>query len=140
MKVVDAVGFVHTKLVFGRRAQILANALTPLLPSGRILDVGCGDGTLDELFLTHRSDIEIEGVDVMVRPKLRIPVKEFDGRTLPYPDRSFDGVLLIDVLHHIDDCELILKECARVGRKVIIKDHIGNNAWQRWLLCLEDIA
>ncbi|HET6455697.1 MAG TPA: class I SAM-dependent methyltransferase [Armatimonadota bacterium] len=138
MNIIDAVGFLHGRLVFGRRAHTLANAIAPLLPSGRILDVGCGDGALDALIPADRPDVQIEGVDIMVRPNPHISVKEFDGRTLPYADRSFDGVLLVDVLHHIEDCEPLLAECARVGRKVIIKDHIGNSGWQRWLLKLMD--
>lgn len=138
MSVVTIVGFLHSRLVFGGRVRVLSGAIASLLPAGRILDVGCGDGTIDQLILADRPDVQIEGVDVMVRPSPHIPVKEFDGRHLPYGDRSFDAVMLVDVLHHIEDCGPLLAECARVGRAVIIKDHMGNNRWQRWLLKLMD--
>ncbi len=81
-----------------------------------------------ESFLSHlqhlRPDVECNGVDVLVRPDTIIPVMEFDGMTLPYEDNSFDCVLIVDVLHHTDHQERLLKECVRVARQcVLIKDH-----------------
>lgn len=48
-----------------------------------------------------------------------------DGKSIPYPDDSFDTVLIIDVLHHTDDPCALVAELARVSsRYVIIKDHV----------------
>ena len=63
------------------------------------------------------------------RPQTAIPGQEFDGRILPFADRSHDVVMLIDGLHHADDPNLLIREAARVAATaVIIKDHL-TGAW-----------
>lgn len=116
---------VHGDYVFERRAHVLARQLADLLPAGAtVLDVGCGDGRIDSLVKAMRPDVVIEGIDVLVRPETHIPVRPFDGRTIPFPDASFDSVVFVDVLHHTDDPAILLAEAARVARRaVVIKDH-----------------
>ena len=74
-----------------------------------------------------RPDVRIEGIDVLVRPDTAIPVTEYDGSHIPFPDDSFDAAILVDVLHHTDDPGLVLAEAARVARHgVLVKDHFRN--------------
>ena len=114
----------HKSLVFDRRTRVLASQLAKMLPSGRVLDVGCGDGTIDVLIREARPDVEINGVDVLVRASTAINVQIFDGMQLPFSDRSFDAVMFIDVLHHTNDAKVLLNEARRVTRNmVILKDH-----------------
>ncbi len=118
------VGALHEKLVFPRRVRVLANHLSSFIPSGsRILDVGCGDGTIDSVILQQRSDVYIEGIDVLVRPQSQIRVHAFDGSTIPFSNDAFDVVMLVDVLHHTEDPHILLREAARVGKTILIKDH-----------------
>ena len=119
------IGDLHERLVFDRRTIVLARELSALLPpDATVVDVGCGDGTIDRRILEIRPDVSIEGVDVLVRPSTKIPVKSFDGTTLPLPDNSVDVVMFIDVLHHTDDPIVLLREAKRVARKmVLLKDH-----------------
>ena len=121
----SVIGAVHTNLVFGRRVRILASQLANLLPeNATVLDVGCGDGTLDSLILRSRPDLSINGIDILVRPQTHIPVVPFDGTTIPYPDGAFDVVMFVDVLHHTDDPMVLLREAKRVARRaVVLKDH-----------------
>lgn len=119
-----AVGILHEKIVSGRRVRALAGHLADLLPrNARVLDVGCGDGTIDCLITSQSPGVSIVGIDVLVRPEAKIPVRSFDGIHIPYPDASFDTVMFVDVLHHVDDPLLLLQEAVRVGRSVVIKDH-----------------
>lgn len=121
-----AIGVLHERLVFNRRTQVLARELAEMIPADArtVLDVGCGDGTIDALVMRQRPDLEITGVDVLVRPKNHIPVQLFDGRQLPFPDQSFDAVMFVDVLHHTDDPSVLLREAKRVARQaVVLKDH-----------------
>ncbi len=108
-----------------RRLEALSEHVGALLPeSAKVLDVGCGDGILDERIQQRHSHLEITGIDVLVRPEARIPVRLFDGRTIPHAEDSFDAVLLIDVLHHCDDPEAMLTEAIRVARRcIVVKDH-----------------
>lgn len=117
--------FLHRHSVFGRRVRVLAQRLAPLLPrDATVLDVGCGDGSIDRLIAEHRPDVRIEGIDVRARPDAAIPVREFDGATIPYGDDAVDVVMFVDVLHHTDDPSRLLREAVRVARRaIVIKDH-----------------
>ena len=120
------IGRAHSGLVFGRRVQVLAREIADLLPAGRVLDVGCGDGSIARAVMDRRPDVTIEGIDVLVRPETHIPVTGFDGATIPHGDASFDAVLFVDVLHHTDDATVLLREAARVAPAVVIKDHLAD--------------
>jgi SAM-dependent methyltransferase len=130
----------HRALVFGRRTQVLAEALAPLLPQGaRVLDVGCGDGTIGALLAQRRTDISIEGVEVISRASCRVPCRAFDGEHLPFPDGSFDACLFVDVLHHTTDVTRLLREAARVARStVVLKDHLSENFFDHATLRVMD--
>ncbi len=120
----------HRALVFGRRARVLAGGLAPLIPAEArtVLDIGCGDGTIAGLLAERRPDLAIEGVEVIPRPTCQIPCRAFDGTQLPFPDRSFDVCLFVDVLHHTTDVTQLLREAARVTRScVILKDHLSES-------------
>lgn len=119
------IGVFHEKLVHRSRVRRLADAVAELLPDrASVLDVGSGDGALASRLLELRPDIQIEGLDVLIRDGLRFPVRNFDGRRIPDADDSVDVVLLVDVLHHTEDPRVLLQEARRVARRaVIVKDH-----------------
>lgn len=119
------VGILHEAIVAGRRARVIAHWLADFLEDARtVLDVGCGDGSIDLLVRKSNPNLSIRGVDVFVRPSTKIPVEKFDGHKLPFDDKSFDAVICIDVLHHTDDPNVLLREAKRVARNVVVlKDH-----------------
>lgn len=108
-----------------RRLRVLGRQLRELLPPGaRVLDVGCGDGLLTR-HLAEEGGLVVRGADVLVRPAAHVPVVPFDGRRLPFADRAFDWVLLVDVVHHAEDPEGLLREAVRVAdRGLVLKDHL----------------
>jgi SAM-dependent methyltransferase len=121
----SVIGYVHNKMVYGRRVRVLSESVARLLPAGsRVLDIGCGDGLIASLVMREQEGIEIEGIDVLVRAETHVPVRPFDGVTIPHEDGSFDAVMFVDVLHHTDNPMALLREAGRVARRVIvIKDH-----------------
>lgn len=116
----------HGQHIYRRRVRVLSDHLAELIPEGaRVLDVGCGDGLTAHLIKQRRPDIDIEGIDVLVRPQSRIPIEQFDGKRIPYADASLDVVIFVDVLHHTDEPMVLLREAARVSRRaIVIKDHL----------------
>lgn len=122
MKVLESI---HQRFVYDRRLHVLAKQVANLIPQGvRVLDVGCGDGLLAKTIMEMRPDVSITGLDVLVRPVCHIETIEFDGKSIPFPDRSFDTVMFVDVLHHCEDPEILIGEALRVTTaEVVIKDH-----------------
>ncbi|MDP6046969.1 MAG: class I SAM-dependent methyltransferase [Phycisphaerae bacterium] len=139
MKLVSAI---HGLAVRGGRAVRLAQAVEALCPDGpqKMLDIGCGDGRIANILSQRLGPrCEVVGIDVLVRDGAEIPVTQYDGRTIPFEDNSFDTVLLIDVLHHTNNAAWLLKEAARVARDcVIVKDHVCESGTDRRLLSFMD--
>jgi SAM-dependent methyltransferase len=131
---------IHNTYVHNRRLRALCAHLVELIPpNARVLDVGCGDGILAHLLTQKRPDIDLQGLDVLVREHTYVPVEEFDGRVIPYGDASFDVVLFVDVLHHTKDPMILLREAARVARNsIVIKDHPGDGLVARLILRFMD--
>jgi SAM-dependent methyltransferase len=115
---------VHGGWVASRRAAVLGRHLAEVMPDGvNVLDVGCGDGLIGSLVREHRPDVEVSGIDIAVRPVTHIPVREFDGHTIPLGPDGVDVVMLVDVLHHAEDPLALLAEAARVAKEaVVLKD------------------
>jgi len=130
----------HRGLVHPRRVRVLAEHVARLIPSNaQVLDVGTGDGLLAAAIGTRRPDLRIEGIDVLVRDAVAIPVTPFDGRVVPKASRSVDVVTFLDVLHHADEPVALLREGARVARScLVIKDHLCDGRFARWILRFMD--
>jgi SAM-dependent methyltransferase len=79
-------------------------------------------------------EVQVEGVESVKRQGELIKITAYEGTRMPWDDGAFDAVILADVLHHDHDPERLLRELARVSRRlVIIKDHLreGFLAWHR---------
>jgi 2-polyprenyl-3-methyl-5-hydroxy-6-metoxy-1,4-benzoquinol methylase len=115
---------VNSRISFPYRHARLTHRLAPLLADvTTALDVGAGDGLLSSQ-LIEMTGCPISGIDVHLQPHPHIHIRHYDGHTLPYPENAFDGVLMVDMLHHTIDIGRMLSEARRVARRfVIIKDH-----------------
>lgn len=81
--------------------------------SGKVLDVGCGIGDM----IRHRP--QTVGVDVNPRAvefcaSQGLNVRLMAPDRLPFPDHDFDGVLLDNVLEHLEHPQPLLEEIHRV--------------------------
>lgn len=81
----------------------------------RVLDIGCGTGSLVERLTSD--GYEAIGMDIVSRtasnPPDPIRFVTADSTSLPFTDTSFDIVTLIDVLEHTDD-RITIREVSRV--------------------------
>jgi SAM-dependent methyltransferase len=115
----------HHQRVRLPRTERVARALASQIGQARsLLDVGCGEGSV-ALAIAGRVGAErVAGVDVKVQPGVPIEAFAYDGLHLPFPDATFEAVVISDVLHHCQDPVAVLREALRVaGRVVAIKDH-----------------
>jgi SAM-dependent methyltransferase len=131
----------HRTVRVPRGDRIVASLAGHLGRVDSLLDVGCGDGVYTLALARAVGATTVAGVDVHIRPTAQIDVKEYDGVHLPHPDQSFDGVCLIDVLHHCAQPLVVLTEALRVARRVVaIKDHFAFGPVSEKILYLLDMA
>src|SRR5579862_7927285 len=109
------------KPIYDSRQKVLVRLISPhLKPGARVLDVGCGFGQLGRALMDALSDtVQVEGAERVARGSELIPVTAFDGFRMPWPDHTFDAVIVADVLHHDHDPERLLRECVRVSRSLV---------------------
>jgi ubiquinone/menaquinone biosynthesis C-methylase UbiE len=113
----------NRRFLFPWRENRVVSELAPLIRAGtRVLDFGCGDGHLS-LALKERSGARILGIDIYPPERRWIPRIVYDGGRLPIRDRSVDGAVMVDMLHHTRDVKEALRELTRVARDfLLIKD------------------
>lgn len=109
----------------------------PLQPSDRVLDAGCGSGSMARLLAKHVPDGSVVGVDLnedyLVYARARaqdegltnVQFREGDVFALPFEDDSFDVVWCKYVLQWLNDPVHAVREFARVTRPggVVVSAH-----------------
>jgi len=88
-----------------------------------ILDVGCATGEYCQRLT--KVGFRCVGVDINSEYVAKAREKDveayvMDVKCLKFPDKSFDTVLLFEVLEHVDSPSEILNEAKRVARKNIL--------------------
>ena len=92
----------------------------------RVLDVGCGDGTLME-YLKDSRKIDIRGIEISknnvqkcLSKGLTVIEGDAEKDLLQFPDGSFDFVILSQTLQAFLTPEIVIKELLRVGKKAVV--------------------
>jgi SAM-dependent methyltransferase len=91
----------------------------------RALEVGCGEGVIaDRMQRRWGEVVALDLPDAGLRAEWRrYPAPRFlhaDAHALPFPDGHFDVVVAAEVLEHLPDPVLGLREMARVGRRHLV--------------------
>src|SRR4029453_5909775 len=110
---------------WSRRLAIPFLAFAGVAPGERVLDVGCGTGSLTFLLAEHADLEAVCGVDY-APPYIehaarnssdpRISFRVADACALPLPDAAFDRVLSLLMLHFVVEPHRAVAEMRRVAR------------------------
>lgn len=100
----------------------ILNAINEYLPlfKGKLLDLGCGQMPYREFIIEKSKITEYVGVDLengFEYNETSKPDFLWDGIKLPFHNSEFDTVILTEVLEHVTDPFITLKEAHRVLRK-----------------------
>jgi phosphatidylethanolamine/phosphatidyl-N-methylethanolamine N-methyltransferase len=109
-----------------------------MLPFGRVLEIGVGNGKHFRLYQTHK----ITGIDsspamLKIAEKHKaahIELMHMNGESLLFYDQSFDYVILSHIIAVVDQPDKLLEETYRVlkpGGQIFILNHFTPQNWLR---------
>jgi SAM-dependent methyltransferase len=121
--------------------KILTAMKDALKDCRNILDIGTGTGRFAEFF--KDSGFNVVGVDISIRMMAEAREKgvrdlvRADAQHLPFRDGSFDGSIMIHLLHLVENWVQVIHEVGRVTRSIMVSEAGGTKGFffarQRYL-------
>lgn len=103
--------------------------LLKLPTAGRLLDAGGGTGRVSSQLRSLVGQLVLTDISAgmlrQARQKAEIEISQAHAERLPFPNDSFDRVLVVDALHHFCDQELAITDLLRVlkpGGRLVIEE------------------
>ena len=95
-------------------------------PGSRVIDIGCGDGTLLQLLAEQRQvkgrgvELSQDGVNSCVKKGFSAVQGDADRDLINYPDKAFDYAILSQTLQATHQPKVVLEQLLRIARRVIV--------------------
>ncbi|MEX2269841.1 MAG: methyltransferase domain-containing protein [Vicinamibacterales bacterium] len=103
------------------------------------VDVGAGEGWYAQSLMVDGLVAHCTPVELTRRALTVVEPVLYDGKRLPFSERSAELVYAVDVVHHANDPRELLTEMARVAdRFIVLKDHTYASALGRVTLAVMD--
>ncbi|MFH1081607.1 MAG: methyltransferase domain-containing protein [Pseudomonadota bacterium] len=94
---------------------------------GKTLDVGCANGDSTAIMKRHNPALDLTGLELTdwgyraaVKSHADMTFIQGDAGKLPFPDQSFDTVVLDHIIEHENDPVPLILEAKRVARKRVV--------------------
>ncbi len=94
--------------------------------NSRVLDLGCGDGTLLKFLIDHKQvkgyglEIDPQQINSCIDKGLNVIEQNLDQGLGNFADKSFDTVIMTQALQTLHFPHLVLDEMLRVGKECIV--------------------
>ena len=122
----DLIAPLFSRVGYASLEMMLAQADLPT--SGRVLDVGGGTGRVADAIREHAGEVVIADPSLgMLRQadRIRLELACSNSESLPFPNDSFERIIMVDALHHVIDQRHTACEMYRVlkpGGRIVIEE------------------
>lgn len=138
IKEYTSTNFISKYLIYNFYNKLNKDIISPLLPQIRsIIEIGCGaaESTLRILKMVgsvkyDATEYDLRYIDAINKRNLPFKITQENVYCLKRDDNSYDCVIILEVLEHLENYELALKELFRISNKYVVISVPNEPIWR----------